>query len=43
MTYRRVVSSARPLAVNQMEHKYTNERNFEHHLYNISGGADPVQ
>lgn len=43
MSYRPVVSSTGPLAVNQMEHKYTNERNFEHYLYIISGKADPVQ
>lgn len=43
MSYRAVVSCAKPLAVNQMEHKHTNERNFEHYLYSISGSADLAQ
>lgn len=43
MSYRAVVSSPRPLAVNQMERRRTNERNCKHYFYRISGTADPVQ
>lgn len=38
-----MVSSARLLAVNRMEHKHTNECNCKHYLHSISCRADPVQ
>lgn len=43
MSYRSVISSTTPLAVNQMDHKHADEQYWEHYLYRISGRADLVQ